>query len=147
MSKKLKKKIESLCGLIGLDWEARQKRAEQILSNNSWKQQLCNDLQGLSFRDLELHLESVVTERQKKEEGEERKLVHKVDNEKLIRQNTSKSTPKLPPRTLAEILHQVHSPRVGYFEHEESGKFGPLGKKPIVGILSDTSDDDTQTGE
>jgi hypothetical protein len=117
LSKKLKKKIEELCGLIGLDWEARQKRAEQILSNNSRKQDLCNDLQGLSFRELEQHLQGVATERQKKEEGYERKLA--IYNEKTsklesVRRSPIKPAPKPKPpvRTLEEILQQVYAPRV-----------------------------------
>ena len=151
MSKKFKKKIETLCGLVGLDWEARQERAGQILCSTSWKQQLCNDLQGLSFRDLELYLQDVVSERQKKEEGVERKLAtHGDDNEKPVRRGSTKSPPNLQvrPRTLSEILAQVHAPRVefGGFTPEEREKLKLWTKKESVDILPDTLNDDGNGG-
>lgn len=135
LSKKLKKKIETLCGLVGLDWEARQKRAEQILCNNNWKQQLCNDLQGLSFRDLELHLQGVVAKRQKKEDSVERKLTHKDNHEKTHN------------RTLAEILLQVYRPRAEHGDSPcgERDKLKLLGKKTSLNVLSDPFDDDYQS--
>ena len=144
LSKKLKKKMEELCGLVGLDWEARQERAEDILRSNSWKQDLCNELQGLSFRDLEQYLQSVATERQKKEEGYERKLAAYNAKEtkstaKSLRRDSSKPAglPKPPPRTLAEILRQVYAPRVA-----ESGGLSPeererLGLSPSKALRED----------
>lgn len=125
MAKKLKKKIEEMCGLNGLDWEARQERAEKILASTEWKQSLCNELQGLSFRELEQTLIGVASERQKKEESYERKL--KAYNDKTdrsgkyvkpkpLRGDMAKSSgprnvPKSVPRTLAQILAQVYAPR------------------------------------
>jgi hypothetical protein len=156
LSKKFKKKIENLCGLTNLDWEARQKRAEQILCNSSWKQQLCNDLQGLSFRDLELFLQGVVTERQKKEEGCERKLAaNKGDNEKPLRRDSNRTRGSLKvrpasliqavPRTLAEILEQVHRPRESESSpswREEMGALGRLGKERDPSVLPDNNSED-----
>lgn len=150
MSKKLKKKIEELCGLVGLDWEARQERAEQILRSNSWKQQLCNELQGLSFRDLEQHLQGVATERQKKEEGYERKLA----TYKSVRGNTAGSTPsvKTPvarPRTLQEILQQVYGPRVRPegLTHEERQRLNlEVARSQDPDLLPDSIDVDDPPG-
>lgn len=124
MSKKLKKKIEEICGLHGLDWETRQSRASQILASADWKQSLCNDLQGLSFRDLERTLRGVISERQKKEDSYQRKLdlynegrIKKKPMRRETNENDgtseSKSTKsKSPPRTLEQILAQVYAPRV-----------------------------------
>ncbi len=108
----------------GLDWETRQSRASQILASADWKQSLCNDLQGLSFRDLERTLNGVISERQKKEDSYQRKL--DLYNEgrikkKPMRRDTDQSDgtsehkstkPKSPPRTLEQILAQVYAPRV-----------------------------------
>lgn len=101
-----------MCGLATLDWEARQERATQILSNNEWKQKLCNDLIGLSFRELERTLSGIASERQKKEESDERK--RNGSRQKPMRGSSPVSgheTQPLPRRTLAEILAQVYAPR------------------------------------
>mgnify|MGYP006888963374 FL=1 len=105
----------------GLDWETRQSRASQILASADWKQSLCNDLQGLSFRDLERTLNGVISERQKKEDSYQRKL--DLYNEGRIKKKpvqrdtdrtdgTRETKPKSPPRTLEQILVQVYAPRV-----------------------------------
>lgn len=125
MAKKLKKKIEEICGLAGLEWEERQAKAEQILASPEWKQKLCNELIGLSFRELERTLRGIATEREKKEESYERKLEAYNDG-RSNKRPTSKggtagsksngvskglSRQRPPPRSLAEILAQVHAPR------------------------------------
>lgn len=118
MSKKLKKKIEEICGLRGLDWETRQDRASQILASKKWKDSICNDLQGLSFRDLERTLNGILSERQKKEDSYQRKLdlynKGKIKKKPMLKDNekNENSTTKTPPRSLEEILAQVYSPRV-----------------------------------
>ena len=149
MSKKLKKRIEIICGLVGLDWEARQERAEQILNSTSWKQQLCNDFLGLSFRDLELHLQSVATERQKKEENTERKLAERSDNEKPMLRGGSRpaGSPAARPRTLAEILKQVYSPRQDDTTFEERQEFKFVAKDTGPDSFQDDPDADDPAGE
>ena len=108
MAKKLKKKIEEMCGLIGIGWEARQERANQILASPEWKQQLCNDLIGLSFRELDHVLTSVANERQKKEDNDEKPARDKQTKSKV---GKTASIPRPPPRPLAEILAQVYATR------------------------------------
>lgn len=115
-----------MCGLVGLDWEARQRRANQILSSTEWKQKLCNDFIGLSFRELEQTLTSIASERQKKEISYERKLKAYSDKAagsrngsrpKSLRgdspepNNLHEIPKRLPPRTLEQILAQVYAPR------------------------------------
>lgn len=112
MAKKLKKKIEEVCGLVGLDRDARLAKAQNILGNMEHKQELCNSLVGLSFRELDKVLKDVIAERQVKEVEEEK--VYK--NEKLMTYAGKKPTPqskskKPPSRTLEEILAKVHSSR------------------------------------
>lgn len=124
-----------MCGLANLDWEARQERAIQILASPEWKQQLCNDLIGLSFRELEVTLQGVASERQSKEDNYERKL--KAYSNKTNRESkhsgqkslhgrdhtgdsgTSLSSKQLPSRTLQQILAQVYaSKRTEEFSNE-----------------------------
>jgi hypothetical protein len=116
LAKKLKKKIEEACGLTSLDWEARQERATQILANLNWKQKLCNELLGLSFRELERILIGIANERQKKEDSYNQKLnIYKKD--KIVKKNNNISN-RPPPRSLEEILAQVYAPR----EEEKNDK-------------------------
>lgn len=105
-----------MCGLAGLDAEARQARAKAILDNTEWKQQFCNELLGLSFRELERVLNGVATERHIKSEDEK---VYR--NEKLATYSGTRATKhtgsshkaqaKSQPRTLEQILAQVYGPR------------------------------------
>jgi hypothetical protein len=139
LAKKLKKKIEEMCGLVSLDWEARQQRANQILASTEWKQKLCNELIGLSFRELEQILSGIATERQKKEENDDKR-------QKSLRGDSIESGSRLKshavPRTLRQILAQVYAPRVdeiqfGVFRREVSHHK----------TLSDSDDGDDSTKE
>lgn len=151
MSKKLKKKIEELCGLANLGWEARQERASDILANNEWKQQICNELQGLSFRDLEKHLSSVRSERQKKEDSYERKLKTYKKGTAHKKQEPLQRDSTVPKRTLAEILAQVYAPRVvqgpGFTDDERRVLAELRAKRVADDILSDTPSDDGDTNK
>lgn len=145
-----------MCGIAGLGWEDRQDKANQILSSPEWKQQLCNDLLGLSFRDLERILTGIATERQNREENERLKIQNGKANRgrrgsrsKSMRGDSAgscsanvKSNGKLgnsgqstPKRTLAEILAQVYAPRVG-----ENGSFGEREDADLEFYLSKRSE-------
>lgn len=162
MSKKLKKKIAEICGLKDLDtWEARQARATQILESTEWKQSICNELIGLSFRELEQYLSGVASERQKKEEAYEHKLQAyksgKRDRRpKAGRQagptsehhsqsaSTVAQSGKARPRTLKEILAQVYAPRVceGGLSHQHAFQFrdGQPETQSADEVLPDSTD-------
>jgi len=113
----MKKKIEEMCGLADLDWEARQDKANEILSSTEWKQQLCNDLIGLSFRDLEQVLSGIASERQKREDSCNEKLKRRRNGSRPhaplsnVEPTTTSDSLSSPRRSLAEILAQVYSPR------------------------------------
>lgn len=98
-----------MCGLVGIGWEARQERANNILSNKEWKQQLCNDLIGLSFRELEHTLTSVANERQKKEDSDNEKVSPGKSQRGKSAGPAKPNRP--PPRSLKEILAQVYAAR------------------------------------
>lgn len=114
-----------MCGLAELEWEERQSRAEQILASPEWKQKLCNDLVGLSFRELERTLRGIASERQKKEDSYERKLATysgRSDSESKPKRNGSRvrgagsnskssDVQRLPLRSIEQILAQVYAPR------------------------------------
>lgn len=167
MSKKLKKKIEEICGLHGLDWETRQNRAGQILASPEWKQSLCNELLGLSFRELERTLNGIVSERLNKEDSYQRKLdlynegkINKKPKEPMLRDSPRPSAPsnvKSPPRTLEQILAQVHAPRVvqereppgsdWYLQFRWSGEDSPERSTDGLKVQPNASDVDHQSSE
>lgn len=116
MAKKLKKKIEETCGLTALTYPERRTKAEDILANKDWKQRLCNDLVGLSFRELEKVLLSIIAEREVRDDVEQPVSRVGRDGAKNFKAKTAhaKWTSEVPrgtPRTLAEILAQVRAPR------------------------------------
>ena len=169
MSKKLKKKIAEITGLNGLDWEARQERATKILASPEWKQQLCNELIGLSFRELERYLTGVATEREKKEESYERKLEAYRTGQfskppKPMRRDFAGSKPKASnapnkhrsgdaykPRTLKEILAQVYAPRVceerPTYQFFKQLRDGQLETQSADEVLQDSTNGDDSSGE
>ena len=165
MAKKLKKKIEEICGLVELDWEARQARASEILNNNSWKQQLCNELVGLSFRDLERVLTGVANERQAPDEEKvyknEKLRAYRDNKLKSVRggsrkfngQHSSKSIhhqkDKPQPRSLEEILSQVYAPRVSLsISEEDRKKISSFRRNPSnEELFPDSSYDDSEPNE
>jgi len=160
LSKKLKKKIEEICGLNTLDWEARQARAERILASPEWKQSICNDLIGLSFRELERTLTGVASERQKKEESYEHKLkayqTGRANKQPKPLRRDSSGTANSDrqgshrSRTLKEILAQVHAPRVVFtpWDAEERARFYSFRTaKSSDEIQQDSLDGDDSTEE
>lgn len=169
MSKKLKKKIEEICGFKDLDWEARQVKAEQILASSEWKQSICNELIGLSFRELERTLSGVATERQKKEDSYERKLEAyksgrsnrqpKPDSKRKYAEGSEYGTSarklkseKAGPRTLKEILAQVHAPRVceerpSYQLFKRAAGSGRDTSESVQEVLQDSDDGDDSADE
>jgi hypothetical protein len=152
LAKKLKKKIEDLCGLTSLGWEDRQDKANQILSSNEWKQRLCNELIGLSFRELEKVLIGIANERQKRVENDQtedgetaRKRGH--SGKSLRRDPIGTATDKPPSRrTLAEILAQVYAPRQDA-NHISQFERSTLRARPSVceEILPNSADGDDCT--
>lgn len=158
MSKKLKKKIAEITGLNGLEWADRQERATKILASPEWKQRLCNELVGLSFKELENFLTGVATERQKKEDSYERKL-------EAYRSGKASRRPKAPgkgetlahskhkssstgdgkgrSRTLKEILAQVHAPRMvqGMELQVKPTYLNLRGTEPSDEVFQDSSDE------
>ena len=63
MSKRLKRRVRELCGLDSLSKEDRLLRAKEILENNKIKQKLCNQMPGLTFKDIDRTMEAVLEER------------------------------------------------------------------------------------
>jgi hypothetical protein len=117
LAKKLKHKIEQMCGLATLDWEARQDKANEILNSIEWKQQYCNELIGLTFRDLERILIGIASKRQKREAHDaERRANGEEFQRKSMQRNGSRAKPNITTnnkhRSIQEILAQVYAPRV-----------------------------------
>lgn len=89
MSKKLRKRIRELCGLEGLERSERRRQAQQILDSPELKQQICNQMLGLSFRDIDKTMRNVLAENQptpeEQEESELRRIApHKFDPDAIL---------------------------------------------------------------
>ena len=53
MSKRLKRKIQEACALTDLSREDKARRAQEILGSTDEKQTICNQILGVSFKDVE----------------------------------------------------------------------------------------------
>lgn len=62
LSKRLKRKIYKLCGLTDLGREEQARRAAEILSSPEIKQKICNQNAGLSPKDIDNALKTIVDE-------------------------------------------------------------------------------------
>lgn len=159
MAKKLRKKIEELCGIAGLAYGARRARAEDILASKDWKHELCNDLIGLSFRDLEKHLNGVIAEREVKQDVEDTNDV-KLNTYKAgraskkglpARSDGPNQTPKpqrAPPRSIEQIMAQARGPRVERLDFSEEERKTLLKFRGVSGtanVLSDAMHADSET--
>lgn len=71
LSKKLKRRIQELCGLLDLNREERLLKANEILRNNDLKQAICHQILGCTFKDIEKAMNAVLKERQITEAEEE----------------------------------------------------------------------------
>jgi hypothetical protein len=64
LSKQLKKRIHELCGLDNLERDAKLVRASEILNSVEIKQYICNTILGVSYKDVEKAMLSIMQERQ-----------------------------------------------------------------------------------
>lgn len=77
LSKRLKKRIQEVSGLINLSREDKARRALAILNDNEEKQRICNELLGTSFKDIEKALQEIVNSKKfsTKEQREEQEIL------------------------------------------------------------------------
>lgn len=64
LSKKLKRRIQELCGFNDLEREERVSRAHEILNSTELKQAICHQILGTTFKDVERAMDAVIKERQ-----------------------------------------------------------------------------------
>lgn len=64
LSKKLKRRIQELCGFNDLERDERVNRAHEILNSSELKQAICHKILGTTFKDVERAMEAVIKERQ-----------------------------------------------------------------------------------
>ncbi len=92
---KIKKKIKESLGFSGLSREEEVIRAYYVLNNNELKQQICNQIQGLSFKDIDKVMEAILNNSSMTEE--EIKELYEAYKEKLdleISQPIAQPAPK-----------------------------------------------------
>ena len=75
MRKKLKKRIIEAFGLNGLPRDERVRLARHIVRDDKEKQRLCNEIMGLSFRDIEKVMASIINEKKFSRNEEEEELM------------------------------------------------------------------------
>jgi hypothetical protein len=63
LSKRLKRRIHEVCGLLPLKREQRIQRAKEILDDLAEKQAICNKVVGASFKDVERALKDIISDR------------------------------------------------------------------------------------
>lgn len=71
LSKKLKRRIQELCGFNDLEREERINRAHEILNSNELKQAICHQILGTTFKDIERAMEGIIKERRLTPDQEE----------------------------------------------------------------------------
>lgn len=64
LSKKLKRRIQELCGFNDLNRADKVSRANEILNSAELKQAICLKILGTTFKDVERAMEAVLSERQ-----------------------------------------------------------------------------------
>jgi hypothetical protein len=74
LSKRLKRRIHDVCGLNNLSREDRVRKASAILSDPEYKQKICNEITGASYRDIEKALKSIVATKLSEEDEEHAEL-------------------------------------------------------------------------
>ena len=94
MTKKAKKRIRELCGLEGLNRQARAIRSKELVGDDTLKQSICNQLIGTSFRDIdkvlkeEINASKARTEEESIHEELELEVPEKLDPDlQMIRRN------------------------------------------------------------
>jgi hypothetical protein len=83
LSKRLKRRIQELCGLLNLKREERLRRANEILNSTELKQAICNQILGTTFKDVEKTMVGIINERQLTEEQQEQLELEKSNPEKF----------------------------------------------------------------
>lgn len=105
LSKRLKKRIQEVCGLTNLSREDKARRALAILNDNEEKQRICNELLGTSFKDIEKTLQEIVSSKKfsTKEQREEQEILEEYP-EKI--HGPTKPTVNKSPVTMEYLLDQ-----------------------------------------
>lgn len=79
----MKRRIQDLCGFDNLSREERLSRANEILNSTELKQEICHQILGTSYKDVERAMESIIKERQLTPEQEEEKNLREIAPEKF----------------------------------------------------------------
>lgn len=126
MSKRLKKRIQELCGLLNLKREERLRRANEILNSTELKQAICNQILGTTFKDVEKTMVGIINERKLTEEQQEQLELEKTNPEKFdvefeFKLNKSVSDkvaakadfPKYREYTMSEVVALLEASKAG----------------------------------
>lgn len=116
MSKRLKRRILEICNIQNLSRKEKAKRAAEILFDSAQKQKICNEIIGVSYKDIEKALKDMASLRVPEELSEENELMA-ICPEKLnpgakpTRQNKPiKLIPILDPKEVLNLINATHEP-------------------------------------
>lgn len=142
MSKRLKKRILEVCGLNNLNREDRAQKASAILNDSEYKQKICNEIIGISHRDIEKTLKGLLTARAISKEEEIYQELEEEQAEKLYPDSAPmrvkkqlKLVPLLNKSEVNELIHATNEPleEVGH-QKEKNNSFYSL--EDVLKMLS-----------
>lgn len=128
LSKKLKRRIQELCGFNNLERQERLDRAHEILNSTELKQAICHQILGTTFKDVERAMEAIIKERQ---------LTPAQEEEMELREShPEKYEPEFDAELEFKINKKVASPKksLGYREYtrEEVAELIAASNAPYV---------------
>jgi hypothetical protein len=94
LSKRLKKKIQDVCGLTDLPREEKLLRASEIITSTELKQAICNQVLGISFKNVERTMQAIIDDRRPSRHEEEMRELEEVAPYKLQKEDLFPSTKK-----------------------------------------------------
>jgi len=117
LGKKLKKRIKELAGLEGVSLEDRVKRAKQVLNSVEEKQLLCSKMLGLTYKEIDTVMRSVILEKRKSADDlEKEQNPEKFEDEpdlQLARSRSGPLTLREPTREeVAALVRATNEPIV-----------------------------------
>jgi hypothetical protein len=109
LSKRLKKKLLEVCGFTPLSKEERKEKAKEILNSSELKQEICHRVIGISHKDVEKVMRSIIQEREPPKKDRNSEDVDEIEEyapEKIFPEYTLPILVK-PPRRDSDDPHSI----------------------------------------
>ena len=96
-----------MCGFKGLTRDEKLVRAEEVLNDTEYKQAVCNEILGASFRDIERVMQGIIEEKKPSREELEQLELEDVVPEKF---DPAPVPTMLPPLKRKAATYSTYSP-------------------------------------